>query len=311
MNYKHICCLDSVYSLFIYLLLYPQVKSETFFFISDGVAKIIRKKLPYYKYIPVPKTTNKVAVFLYHICIYIYLYFYTKIKKIPKGLPTFGHDFLKWSDYFVHSTNNFNLIEDGIGNYIYPVKFSNKYRNSFFYRLLVNSFPMFTLPFGLSKNVGTIYLTNIAEVPKLIEDKVKLIDIQQLWIDLTKEQQEEILSIYVDEKDLDELFSTNRSIILLTQCFSEDGVWTEDEKVATYKRLLSGYSLNEVIIKKHPREKTDYKKIFPEAMVINSPIPFQLLNVLNLNLRTAITYSSTAIYCLSDKVQKIVVEKLS
>ena len=116
MNYKHICCLDSVYSLFIYLLLYPQVKSETFFFISDGVAKIIRKKLPYYKYIPVPKTTNKVAVFLYHICIYIYLYFYTKIKKIPKGLPTFGHDFLKWSDYFVHSTNNFNLIEDGIGN---------------------------------------------------------------------------------------------------------------------------------------------------------------------------------------------------
>ena len=61
---------------------------------------------------------------------------------------------------------------------------------------------MFTLPFGLSKNVGTIYLTNIAEVPKLIEDKVKLIDIQQLWIDLTKEQQEENLSIYVDEKDL-------------------------------------------------------------------------------------------------------------
>lgn len=90
MNYKHICCLDSVYSLFIYLLLYPQVKSETFFFISDGVAKIIRKKLPYYKYIPVPKTTNKVAVFLYHICIYIYLYFYTKIKRFRRDCRRLG-----------------------------------------------------------------------------------------------------------------------------------------------------------------------------------------------------------------------------
>ena len=81
MNYKHICCLDSVYSLFIYLLLYPQVKSETFFFISDGVAKIIRKKLPYYKYIPVPKTTNKVAVFLYQYFVNISLSLF-KMSKL-------------------------------------------------------------------------------------------------------------------------------------------------------------------------------------------------------------------------------------
>lgn len=305
---KNICCLDSVYSLLIYLLLFPQKRFETFFFVSDGVAESVRNKLPNVKYIPnPPHNANRISVFFFHIYIYIYLFIFTSIKKIPKGLPTYGHDFLKWSDYFVHSTKSFILIEDGIGNYVYPDQFYKKYRESLFYHLLVKIFPMFTLPFGLSKNVEKIYLTNIAKIPEIIANKVQLIDIKDLWNRLSKEEQRWILSIYIEEKEIDDLLTTKRSVLLLTQCFSEDGLWTEEEKICTYKNLLKPYSLEDVIIKTHPREKTNYKKIFPQVMVIDSPIPFQLLNVLTLNLKTAITYHSTAIFCLADTVEKIMV----
>lgn len=306
---KHICCVDSIYSLFIYFLLNPDMKESTFFFVSKGVAKSVRDNLPFVKYVPSPQL-NKIGVFFYHIYIYIYIMIYMKIRRIPKGLPTFGHDFLRWSDYFVHSTQEFYLLEDGVGNYLYPVKFSNKYKERRFYRFLVKTFPMFTLPFGLSSHVRRIYLTGIMEIPEIIRNKTEIANIDVLWNQLSELQKKDILYVYAtDTKEIDDLLSTSRSVLLLTQCFSEDGVWSEDEKISNYKKLLQDYSMDDVIIKTHPREKTNYKKIFPNALVITSPIPFQLLNLLlDLKIKTAITYNSTAIFCLSDKVNKITVD---
>lgn len=285
------------------------MKESTFFFVSKGVAKSVRDNLPFVKYIP-SFQLNKIGGFFYHIYIYVYILLYMKIRKIPKGLPTFGHDFLKWSDYFVHSTQEFYLLEDGVGNYLYPVKFSKKYKENGFYRFLVKTLPMFTLPFGLSSNVRRIYLTGIMEIPDVIKGKAEIVNIDVLWNRLSDSQKKGILYVYAtDTKEIDELLSTSRSTLLLTQCFSEDGVWSEHEKISNYMKLLQDYSMDDVIIKTHPREKTNYKSFFPNALVVTSPIPFQLLNLLlDLKIKTAITYNSTAIFCLSDKVNKITVD---
>lgn len=308
MKYKQICCIDSIYSLLLYFLLFPNSKNATFFFVSNGIRENIRNKLPHIKYVHIPKSNNKFVLFIYHFYIYIVLFLYVKKHGLGREIPVYGHDFLKWTDFFVHYANNFVLIEDGVANYTCPIQFYNKYKQSIFYRFLVNTFPTFTLPFGLSNNVSKIYLTGILDVPDIIRNKVEIVSMNLLWERLSKEQKKDILNLYISNmNDIDYLMSTKRSVLLLTQCLSEDGRCTEQEKINLYRKMLNGYSPEDIIIKTHPREKTNYKILFPKAYVVNSSIPFQLLNLLlSLNIKTAITYSSTAIYCLSDKIDKIV-----
>lgn len=310
-SYKQICCVDSVYSLLIYLIKFPEIIDETYFFVSKGIDIGIRERLPNVKYVPIVRG-NRFVQFFYHIWVYFYLCVFTRLKNISLSVPIYGHDFLKWSDYFVHNTNSFYLIEDGVGNYIYPQKFYKKYHNSRLYRFLVDYLPMFNLPFGLSTNVKEILLTNILEVPSLIRNKSVIISIEKAWNLLSKDHKKRILSIYIpDDVILKELMETDRKILLLTQCFSEDGEWTENEKIDKYEDILKDYSLNDVIIKTHPREKTNYKEYFPDALIISYPIPFQLLNILGLKIKVALTYNSTAIYCLPDDVKKIIVGKVN
>ena len=62
-----------------------------------------------------------------------------------------------------------------------------------------------------------------------------------------------------------------------------------------------------VCIKSHPREKTDYKSIFPFAEFIPSYIPFELLVLMSKhNIKSAITVNSTAIYSLDKSVEKVI-----
>lgn len=311
MKYKQICCIDSIYSLFLYFLLFPDAKNTTLFFVSNGIKESIRNKLPHIKYVYTPKSDNKFILFFYHFFIYIVLYLYIKKHRISRKIPIYGHDSLKWTDFFVHSTKNFVLIEDGVANYTHPIIFYNKYRQSSFYRFLVNTFSTFTLPFGLSNNVNKICLTGILDIPDIIRNKVEIINTNLLWKQLSKEQKKNILNIYIsDMNDINYLMSTKRSVLLLTQCLSEDGKCTEQEKIGLYRKMLNGYPQHDIIIKTHPRERTNYKIPFPEAYIISSSIPLQLLNLLlSLNIKTAITYNSTSIYCLSDKINRVIFDE--
>lgn len=123
----------------------------------------------------------------------------------------------------------------------------------------------------------------------------KVIDLKEAWNGSSLTKKQYILNVFnVTEKDITTLKS--RKVILFTQPFFEDGdVSSLDEQITIYKDALSKYDEENVVIKMHPREHTDYTKFFPKAKIFNKPVPFQLLNMLDITFETAVTICSTAV----------------
>ena len=51
-------------------------------------------------------------------------------------------------------------------------------------------------------------------------------------------------------------------VILLTQPYAIDGHMTEEEQMNVYRKIVSHYGEDNVVIKPHPRDKCDYKVFF-------------------------------------------------
>ncbi len=95
--------------------------------------------------------------------------------------------------------------------------------------------------------------------------------------------------------------------LLLTQPLTEDGDASHATKIDIYKFLIEKYAIGTLYIKMHPREKEDYSKVFPNAIVIGNPkIPFELYQLKeNFHFKRVITTFSTAIdavFCADEKI---------
>ena len=104
-------------------------------------------------------------------------------------------------------------------------------------------------------------------------------------------------------------FSMNseRKILLLTQCWSEEHLITEDEKITLYRYIINYYGESNIVLKTHPRETTKYETYFPNLEIISDPVPFQLMMLLGLKFDIAVSINSTAIFSLSDNCEKIII----
>lgn len=119
----------------------------------------------------------------------------------------------------------------------------------------------------------------MTDVPLELKSKVELVNLKEIWNNKNEIQKKNILSLF----NLNTINSMiyNRKIILLTQPLSEDRVLTEKEKVNIYNIILKKYDYNDVIIKPHPRETTNYEDFFNGVLVIEKNIPFELILLLN------------------------------
>lgn len=132
-----------------------------------------------------------------------------------------------------------------------------------------------------------------SENPKLVVH-----DLKKLWKEKSLAEKEKIAKIFsVDSASLRLL--EQKSVILITQPLSEDGIVSEDEKVALYKSILSNYDMNDVVIKPHPREKTNWAEIFPNTPIITRRVPAELLAMM-VEPKNVCTFYSTAAFSLCD-----------
>lgn len=301
-----ICCLDSVYSLMLYLLIEPAPSNNTLYIFGKGISSSI-----YYKfenYIIVNHPFKRFKVYIYRM--YYYFYFKRFFKKYQLNhCPKYGHDFLRWTDFFLTNDSPFYLIEDGLSNYAYPQRQKNKYNSNFKFRKLIDYIPMLNLHYGLSDNVKKIYLTGIKDVPELISYKTEIINFKNLWENKSDSKQNYILDIFsVNQNLLNSLNQSERDTLLLTQCLSEDGLMTELEKIELYKKAIKNYDLNKLIIKVHPREKTNYSLYFESVLIISDPMPVQLLFLLGFEIKRIITYNSSGVYTIPKNIEKIIIK---
>lgn len=303
-NLKNIFYINTIYSLLIVLIWKPNTEENLYFFnedFSENIMKNIRNKVILKKYKKLPKFFRaiKIRMFLKKIV--------KNYKVLLKNKVIFIQDNITFSQFFFNNFESsiFYLIEDGTINYnekILSSTLKNK-RKSFLYRYTYLA-KRYYYSLGLSTKIKKIYLTGLLPVPKIIEEKVEILDIKKLWGNLSNEQKREILSIFnIKLEKVIELENLQNKILLITQPLSEDKILTEKEKIEIYKEIIEKEKEKIIYIKPHPREKTDYKKIFVKynIEIIEKEFPIDLFSFLNVEFSKVITLFSTAALNFKDK----------
>lgn len=231
--------------------------------------------------------------------------FYLKYYKIlNKSRINLFWGYHPLSRYLMIKHNNLKFIEEGNG--VYYVNRKHRLLKSIVRKII--GLPDIN---GTDKNVKEVEVSYPDKLIKELQKKAVVLNIKSLEENLTTQEKHEILSLYFnDEYKFEEryLYQDNLAIII-TQPFSEDGDLTEDAKIKIYKNVIEKLSLGhyKVLIKAHPREKTNYAKIFNNKNVIILPkeFPLELINLLGNKVKLGITVSSTALKNLNCVEKKI------
>ena len=93
----------------------------------------------------------------------------------------------------------------------------------------------------------------------------------------------------------------SKKYLLLTQPLSEDGTLSEKEKIEIYSEILSNYDLKDIVIKVHPREKLNYRNIFPEVEILDEYFPVELFKIFNIEPEKVITIFSSAVFGIAKR----------
>lgn len=281
-KYKNVCLVNSNYSLLLYFLIINN-ENNTLFIIGEAVSLQIRNKLSNSIYIKKPPR-NKIMKFIYFT---FYFFIYSPILKpflIKKRF--YGHDHVFFSNLL---PNEFNVIEDGLGNYITkgPI-----------HHYLMKRLIGIDESIGYSEKAKKIYLTGMRTIPTPLSHKAEIIDIKYLWEQKT----------YYEKLCINHVFGINNNYdiidsLLLTQPLSEDGYVSEREKIDIYKLLLLKNGIKNIVIKQHPRDKTVYDfGVDIKVSYIPSYIPMELLLLNELKVNNVYTLYSSAIF-LFDKTK--------
>lgn len=226
------------------------------------------------------------------------------IKKINDNeAELYGINFLQLGTRFFYKENLY-LIEEGTGTY---VKNNLKNRNK---QILLNIFNKIFLlkerinDYTADKNIKKAYLTkNLCnEIPKGLEKKAEIINLKELWNKKSEEEKKIILNVFDFNPEILKKVNEN-TVMLFTQPLSEDNVISEKEKIELYSKILKKYENQSVIIKPHPREKTDYSIYFSNCYVMKEKYPVEILELVGINIKKVITIFSTAAFGLGKDVE--------
>ncbi len=145
-------------------------------------------------------------------------------------------------------------------------------------RLLFGDY--YQCPVGTSPLVKCIYTSTPPAHKEYHEGKEqRQVDLEKSWRESPETKKEFILRVFgLDGSQLEAL--CRRDTILLTQPFAVDRKMTEAEQIGMYREIVGHYGEENVVVKPHPRDRCDYRKEFPGALVFDKPVPMQFLVML-------------------------------
>lgn len=303
-KYKAIVYPTSVYSLFLYEMMELNKKEETLFVFRETFAPFGKKICPdYWEIKEIIKNYKLARLHAYLVSSIIWC-----LSRRYRNIPVYVNAGELHARLFQLFFSHVIFLEDGTANYLLrdPGSSAVLPKQKLRHRFIDPSFP----PLGMDKKVRTIYLTGFLPVPEVVAPKVRLVSLKELWENKTETQRREICSAYLPA-DWESVLTSGREILLLTQPWNEDCYtypeknFTEADKIELYKTILEGYDEKQVIIKTHPRERTDYRHFFPETLVIDTPTPMELFLLVGLKIKKAITVSSSSIHTFDDSVERV------
>lgn len=235
------------------------------------------------------------------------LRYYIYIKKLKKKLNLtsevvlYGDNIL---NYILPNYYSIYKLEDGTLNYIEKNNINLSKENKVIE--IIKDIIFFIIFFKkrltekekILNRIKGFYVTKVAPDNLVFKDKIIKIDLNKKWSEKNKKMQNEILDIFNFKDEI-----KNKKVILLTQPLSEDKYITEKEKIEIYSKILKNFSEKEIIIKTHPREKTEYKIYFPEYEILSTKIPLELLILKGVKIKKIVTLFSTGVFNVDKSVE--------
>lgn len=220
------------------------------------------------------------------------------LKRIRKGeAKLYGMDNLELGKRVFYK-EKIHVIEEGTLNYM-PYKAAPKKWKERIQDLIAMIYGIGErkVLMGYGDKVEKIYLTSdlCDKIPVGLEEKAEVIDLKELWKSKSENEKQLIKEVFNFN---DEIFNkvSGDTVMLFTQPMSEDGIISEERKIELYRKVIDKYPDKSIIIKAHPREKTDYSKYFPNCYVMKEKYPTELLGVMGIKLDRVVTLFSTAVF---------------
>ena len=293
---SRICFVGTHYALLLYLLhsSYDEIK-DTYFIFGEGMDEETASRFEHKTLIRKPKIFKKNDLIGLAYSFYFRLFI---LRRFSESCVLYAQDHLKDSKTVI-GNKSYILIEDS--------KFKCRY-----YR---NEDPAFeenrkvkgTLRYTIKKFFygGTVYgvhgdniqckaaLMSVMDVVDYLNGKKIIVcDLKNTWNNSVNIKKNLILDTFnFKTEDIDGL---SRDVIIYTQPLYPD-VLTKEEHIQLYKKVISYYQQNDLVVKVHPRDVVDYEELFPQAYVYRKRVPSQLLEIMGLHNKKAITFFSSAV----------------
>lgn len=192
------------------------------------------------------------------------------------------------SDYIYKKSGNVTLVEDGANLYLYPRP------NPLF--LFVKKYILgVKTNFYRDSKIKEILVQYPERYPDHLKLKLKKLNMKEIFANLSSDNKKKIVSVFLTDKQTDFLTSldTRKSVIILTQPLSEDGFCNEEEKKQIYADIINAHSNYNIILKKHPRERTSYK--FKDVLELNGSFPSEIFSMLDMRFKKAVGVCTSAV----------------
>lgn len=290
-KYSRVCIVNNAYALFQYFLLSKVEEiNDTFFFFTEDIREEVASR---FDHVRLCLPHGKLRQFFFLVWLKI-----SADQRWPflKTGELWGQDNLLVTSPLIKN-RKIILLEDGLLNYTF--KPTSKHFKSF-RRLLFGNLSSES-PLGYSKNVDIMYLTGAKEIPKALKQKVRIVNYVNNWTSSSEEKKQYIAKVFGITKEVIQIFE-GRPKVLFTQPLSEDKLITLNEKISIYKEIIDSVG-DDLIIKTHPREVTDYRVLFPNNIVFDKPVPLELLSLVGIQFGEVYTLFSSSVLNLPDNTK--------
>lgn len=193
-------------------------------------------------------------------------------------------------NYFYYKFKNFNLnmLEEGEKTYTYVPKKTEILKKKHLIKAFTEN--------GFGNEIKKIHVQYPNRLPKKIRHKGVELNVMEITERMPPSLMNEITNIFenIDLKHNEDIDYS----ILITQPLNEDKlVDSESVKIEIYKDIVKQIpNSQKLIIKTHPREKTDYALHFKNAIVLPKLFPIELLeHNYNITFKQGLTLFSTAL----------------
>ncbi|WP_010520037.1 exopolysaccharide biosynthesis protein [Croceivirga radicis] len=191
--------------------------------------------------------------------------------------------------YYLCSNKGMSMIEDGARTYI-----KNHSKLEYLYKTFLTNTP---LAGGYNKEITAVLAQYPDKLPAELKQKAVELNINKELPLLKEEHKNSIFNLFLFNTPLN-ISHDKKKVLVLTQPISEDNiVASEAVKIKIYKDLIDKIPKEyQIIIKTHPREKTDYSLHFNTALVLPKLFPIELLDLKdNFEFEKGYTLFSTAL----------------